>query len=84
MLSHRGPQAAADLRAAVSQTRELLRVAGREVGGLDEIGGDVEAGLDEAVVQLGRQDVIVRFPLTEKEARLSLDELARVHPVPGR
>ncbi len=32
--------------------------------------------------QLGRQDVIVRFPLTEKEAKQSLDELARRHPVP--
>ena len=34
--------------------------------------------------QMGRQDVIVRFPLTEKEAKLSLDELARAHPVPTR
>ena len=34
--------------------------------------------------QLGRQDVIVRFPLTDKEAKRSLDELARQHPVPSR
>jgi hypothetical protein len=33
--------------------------------------------------QLGRQDVIVRFALTEQEAELSLDELAKRHPVPG-
>lgn len=33
--------------------------------------------------QLGRQDVIVRFPLTDQEAKLSLDRLAREHPVPG-
>jgi hypothetical protein len=33
--------------------------------------------------QLGRQDVIVRFALTEREAELSLDELARLHPVPA-
>jgi hypothetical protein len=32
--------------------------------------------------QLGRQDVIVRFALTDQEAKLSLDQLARLHPVP--
>ena len=32
--------------------------------------------------QLGRQDVIVRYELTEREAKLSLDELARVRPAP--
>jgi hypothetical protein len=32
--------------------------------------------------QLGRQDVIVRFALTDQEAKLSLDQLAREHPVP--
>ena len=32
--------------------------------------------------QLGRQDVIVRFPLTDREAKLSLDQLAKLHPVP--
>jgi hypothetical protein len=32
--------------------------------------------------QLNRQDVIVRFPLTEREAELPLDRLARLHPVP--
>jgi hypothetical protein len=32
--------------------------------------------------QLGRQDVIVRFPLTDKEAELPLDQLARLHPPP--
>ena len=32
--------------------------------------------------QLGRQDVIVRLPLTDREAALSLDQLARLHPVP--
>ena len=32
--------------------------------------------------QLGRQDVIVRFPLTDREAHLPLDQLARLHPVP--
>jgi hypothetical protein len=32
--------------------------------------------------QITRQDVIVRFTLTEREAALSLDELARLHPVP--
>jgi len=34
--------------------------------------------------QLWRQDVIVRFALTEKEARQPLDELAKAHPVPAR
>jgi hypothetical protein len=32
--------------------------------------------------QLARQDVVVRFPLTDREAKQSLDELARQHPVP--
>jgi hypothetical protein len=32
--------------------------------------------------QLGRQDVIVRYVLTDREAELSLDELAKLHPVP--
>lgn len=32
--------------------------------------------------QVGRQDVIVRFPLDAAEAKLSLAELARRHPVP--
>jgi len=32
--------------------------------------------------QLGRQDVIVRFPLTNNEAKLSLDRLAQKHPIP--
>jgi hypothetical protein len=32
--------------------------------------------------QLGRQDVIVRFPLTDGEAKLSLDRLAQKHPIP--
>jgi hypothetical protein len=32
--------------------------------------------------QLGRQDVIVRFPLRDREAKLSLDQLAKLHPVP--
>jgi len=32
--------------------------------------------------QLGRQDVIVRFPLTDREAKLTLDQLAKLHPVP--
>ncbi|XIA65265.1 hypothetical protein ACFIOY_02395 [Bradyrhizobium sp. TZ2] len=31
--------------------------------------------------QVSRQDVIVRFALTDEEARLSLDELARLHPI---
>jgi hypothetical protein len=33
--------------------------------------------------QVGRSDVIVRFPLDDAEAALSLDELARRHPIPG-
>jgi hypothetical protein len=32
--------------------------------------------------QVGRQDVIVRFALTDQEAHLTLDELARLHPIP--
>jgi hypothetical protein len=32
--------------------------------------------------QLGRQDVIVRYEITEREAKLSLDELAKLHPAP--
>lgn len=32
--------------------------------------------------QLGRQDVIVRFALTDQEAKLTLDQLASLHPVP--
>jgi hypothetical protein len=32
--------------------------------------------------QLGRQDVIVRFPLTDQQAKLPLDQLAREYPVP--
>ena len=32
--------------------------------------------------QLGRQDVIVRHPLTDQEARLSLNQLARRYPAP--
>lgn len=32
--------------------------------------------------QVGRQDVIVRFQLTDREAKLPLDQLARLHPVP--
>jgi len=32
--------------------------------------------------QLGRQDVIVRFPLTDHEAKLSLDQLASHYPAP--
>jgi len=34
--------------------------------------------------QVGRQDVIVRFALDDAEAKLSLAELARLHPVPER
>jgi hypothetical protein len=34
--------------------------------------------------QVGRQDVIVRFPLSDQEAHLTLDELARRHPIPDR
>jgi hypothetical protein len=37
---------------------------------------------DGLLGQLGRQDVIVRYELTEREAKLSLDELARLRPVP--
>ena len=33
--------------------------------------------------QVGRQDVIVRFTLSDEERHLSLDELARRHPIPG-
>jgi hypothetical protein len=33
--------------------------------------------------QIGRQDVIVRFSLTESEAKLSLDQLAKLHPPPA-
>ncbi len=32
--------------------------------------------------QLGRQDVIVRFPLTDQESALPLSQLARRYPVP--
>jgi hypothetical protein len=32
--------------------------------------------------QVGRQDVIVRFTLSDAEAHLPLDELARLHPIP--
>jgi hypothetical protein len=32
--------------------------------------------------QLGRQDVITRFPLTDQEARLPLDQLAMRYPAP--
>jgi hypothetical protein len=32
--------------------------------------------------QFCRQDVIVRFTLTAREAELSLDQLAKLHPVP--
>lgn len=34
--------------------------------------------------QVGRQDVIVRFELSDAEAHLSIDELARRHPIPAR
>ena len=34
--------------------------------------------------QSGRQDVIVRFALSEAETHLPLDELARRHPIPDR
>src|SRR6188472_4420427 len=33
--------------------------------------------------QVGRQDVIVRFTLSDEEKHLPLDELARRHPIPG-
>jgi hypothetical protein len=32
--------------------------------------------------QLGRQDVIVRYPLTDQESRLSLEQLTRRYPAP--
>jgi hypothetical protein len=32
--------------------------------------------------QIGRQDIVVRFSLSDREAELSLDELARLYPVP--
>ncbi|KJC62197.1 hypothetical protein UP10_02200 [Bradyrhizobium sp. LTSPM299] len=32
--------------------------------------------------QLARQDVIVRFPLTDPEAGLSIDQLVKLHPIP--
>ena|SRR5947207_15179975 len=32
--------------------------------------------------QVGRQDVIVRFALSDAEVHLPLDELARLHPIP--
>ena len=32
--------------------------------------------------QQNRQDIIVRFPLTDREAKLPLDTLARLHPAP--
>ncbi len=32
--------------------------------------------------QLRRQDIIVRFPLTNREAELPLEQLVRLHPVP--
>jgi hypothetical protein len=32
--------------------------------------------------QMSRQDVIVRFRLSEREAELPLDQLATLHPVP--
>ncbi|MBR1120512.1 hypothetical protein JQ628_03210 [Bradyrhizobium lablabi] len=32
--------------------------------------------------QLGRQDVIVRFQLSDREAKLPLDQLAKLHPIP--
>lgn len=32
--------------------------------------------------QRHRTDIIVRFPLTDQEAALTLDQLARLHPVP--
>src|SRR4029079_6407534 len=33
--------------------------------------------------QVGRQDVIVRFTLSDEERHLPLDELARRHPIHG-
>ena len=46
---------------------------------------DSEIGLDVALHlgQVGRQDVIVRFTLSDEEKHLPLDELARRHPIPG-
>jgi hypothetical protein len=32
--------------------------------------------------QLGRQDVLVRFPLTDQEAKLPLGQLAKRYPAP--
>jgi hypothetical protein len=32
---------------------------------------------------LGRQDILVRIPLSEREAELPIEQLARLHPVPG-
>jgi hypothetical protein len=32
--------------------------------------------------QLARQDVIVRYEISEREAKLSLDELAKLRPAP--
>ena len=32
--------------------------------------------------QLTRQDIIVRFPLTDREAKLPLAKLAALHPAP--
>jgi hypothetical protein len=43
---------------------------------------EVVFGSDALRGQLGRQDVIVRFPLTDREAKLTLDQLAKLHPVP--
>jgi hypothetical protein len=34
--------------------------------------------------QIGRQDVIVRFALSDAEVRLPIDELAKRHPIPDR
>ena len=34
--------------------------------------------------QIGRQDVIVRFALSDAEAHLPIDELAKRHPIPDR
>lgn len=34
--------------------------------------------------QAGRQDVIVRFELSDAEAHLPLGELAKRHPIPTR
>jgi hypothetical protein len=32
--------------------------------------------------QRSRTDIIVRFALSEREAGMSLDQLARLHPIP--